>query len=675
MIAFDAIMYQSERYILVYQEYFGQKYVSCSKTDDSTFLGYGFVDDSVKNIFFIKGVSYTETSSAVQLGDFVFPIQPVFLETQTCAGNWCFYLENYFPVQTLDYLTHPKQIGLDEGPAYATYEVEAVAAPRASGNFATALDVPNLGPADFVKTNYFLTLKQSENSVHFGSKEQRLFLHRLQYAGCGVENASYDFDLGLVRYENGKIFSVDGRDDYLQSKMHVYDSLGQYIAAYPVTDPHDACLVDSFTVGFDYIDSGVFYINPPIVINNNTGVRYKIPSDELYPLFADSCVLASGQILFPDLGDIDHGNSVYMFWVETLQRYVVLRSGRNLGLYPNSYPLCAWQFEPVTGTFILDHQLIDLFNSSPFGFGRDGGHDFQVEMEFSDNVSETFLLSQYDNVVCDDPTVGSSYGHTAYLKYVAGIGWDIFDFKRFTAPPSTAMGNIDVFKSHTSDTCVVISAAGGVSGSNVSIDPQVVVYDYSSREKMAHLNFLVPNFRVVAYQCNATSEKFQVPSFKLSTHEDLDSLYVVADSIPQGTWFWWLGNKSVTQSLSIAKSAIGNDGGIAIYASGWYSEADTVPGATSCERSRWISEPTWVPVGATSFIDVDANKEIRIYPNPTLDQVVITGAEKNSIVTVSSLTGQELFKTAEKRVSLQQYPAGVYFFNVTNRKVVKIIKL
>lgn len=71
-------------------------------------------------------------------------------------------------------------------------------------------------------------------------------------------------------------------------------------------------------------------------------------------------------------------------------------------------------------------------------------------------------------------------------------------------------------------------------------------------------------------------------------------------------------------------------------------------------------------------------QKVLVYPNPTMGVVNIEVAEAQiKDVVVSSLTGQELFRTKQNFVDLSVYPSGVYFvkvqtdLGVTTQKVIK----
>jgi hypothetical protein len=677
VLLFDEIHSLSEFYILMYVNRPGVgSQLQCMNMEDST----DFIEvnsDSIVDAFFIRGITHTETTDSIYIGKLTVAIATDFSEVQFCAKSWCYQVRNTLPATTFNYLYEPQILGIDSGPAYALYQASVIARANASGNFVTALDaLAQTGNSQFVKTNYFFSLNESGNAPVLKDGEQRLLLSRLQYPGFGVNTP---FDLGFVRYQNGRIISGDQNSGAFGNNLNIYDSLGQYIESFRMANAHCGEVVDSFTVNINNTDSGAYYITPPFITNNKTGISYTPSSSELYPLIGDSCIMANG--LGQGAIDIDHGNSISMTWIPALGKYLVLKSSRNVALYPISWPLCAWEFDPVNG-FSLDMQLIHLLNTSSFGINRDGGHDFEFETELSNPDAGYFKISQFDNVVCDDPSSGPSYGHTADLVLKNNV-WEIQDSRIFAGPPSTSMGGVDMFINHSGDTSMVLSSGRGFSGfGDVYNNPQIVVYNHSTQKRSAQINFSTnQGASVTAYQCNATSDKFPIPQFHFSYVEETDSVRIIADSIPEtGVWFWWLGNKPLNQSIAIPKLLWYQNDGLTLYASGRYSAADTVPGIPENSLpSRWIGEPVWIhnmPVGVSAF--AHTKHLVALYPNPTNGQVMIDGVSPNAVVIVHDLSGRQIMQTRGRQFNLSDVPPGAYLIRITDssyQTVKKLIKL
>ncbi|NCA85792.1 MAG: T9SS type A sorting domain-containing protein, partial [Clostridia bacterium] len=78
----------------------------------------------------------------------------------------------------------------------------------------------------------------------------------------------------------------------------------------------------------------------------------------------------------------------------------------------------------------------------------------------------------------------------------------------------------------------------------------------------------------------------------------------------------------------------------------------------------------------------EPNRHIRIYPNPTGNQVTVEIAPEYAgvLLSIKSSSGSEL-ETAQLRdvrtiIDLSRYPAGLYFFNITqNASLIEVKKI
>ncbi|WP_304344467.1 T9SS type A sorting domain-containing protein [Chryseobacterium koreense] len=71
--------------------------------------------------------------------------------------------------------------------------------------------------------------------------------------------------------------------------------------------------------------------------------------------------------------------------------------------------------------------------------------------------------------------------------------------------------------------------------------------------------------------------------------------------------------------------------------------------------------------------------KIFIYPNPASDILKIENLQKNASISVTDSTGKSFYHTFVKdknsiEISLQYFPAGIYFVRVNNENPIKILK-
>lgn len=630
-----------------------------------------FFTENIIDVHLLKGVSYGVIGSTITLGSLSASITNVTSLTACipAGSGWCFIATgpDVYKLQTTAYITQPYYLGLDTSEYYTNIcQAQAIAMSKVRGTFMTALDVPQ--SVGLPKTNYVFSLQPQDSAIFLGDFPQRIFMDRIQVSGYG-NVGMFQFDLGFMRYKDGYFWVGDARDNGV-NRLNQYNSYGEFVHSYKATDMHDAMVLGDYTYAFGYGDSGSYYITPPMAISNSTGIEYTPTWHQLYPLLADSCNLAQATPLFGS-GDIDHGNSVQAFFVPANQKHMVLKSARNLAKYPASFPLCAWWFDSNTNNFSLDYQLIDILNSSPFGFDRDGGHDLQVEMELSDSTSNTWLITQFDNRVCDNPATDPSFGHSATIHYDTVNGWSISDFRDFKASPSTAMGSIDCYPAGT-DTFLIIATATsfGTGINNTYSTPQAAVIDFTTKNPVAHIDFFSQKKEsAIAYQVNATHETIRTPEIQFTWSENQNTVTIVASNVPStGNWYWWLGNKPINQPLVIQKNHLIN--GVAIYASGWYSTADTVPLIpANAPRSRWISKPIWIPSQTTGI--ASQSIEISIFPNPAADFIEVRGVSGNNwYVELVDVGGGIIFsdKMVDNRIDVSSVPSGVYTLQLSNKQ-------
>ena len=65
-------------------------------------------------------------------------------------------------------------------------------------------------------------------------------------------------------------------------------------------------------------------------------------------------------------------------------------------------------------------------------------------------------------------------------------------------------------------------------------------------------------------------------------------------------------------------------------------------------------------------------KKFRVYPNPTIDFVIVEGSD---YVEVFNLSGQNLGKYSAQRVDLSNLPSGLYFIKMQSGEVEKVVKI
>ena len=75
----------------------------------------------------------------------------------------------------------------------------------------------------------------------------------------------------------------------------------------------------------------------------------------------------------------------------------------------------------------------------------------------------------------------------------------------------------------------------------------------------------------------------------------------------------------------------------------------------------------------TSIHDTDANNGLRVYPNPAVDYINITGDFDK--VTLLSVNGQAVFSTNQSTLSLAGLPSGVYFLRIESGDKIETIKV
>jgi hypothetical protein len=88
------------------------------------------------------------------------------------------------------------------------------------------------------------------------------------------------------------------------------------------------------------------------------------------------------------------------------------------------------------------------------------------------------------------------------------------------------------------------------------------------------------------------------------------------------------------------------------------------PAASYCK----IAEAEFYGFGTTGISNPQSMTDVEIFPNPATDQITIRNLEKNSLITISSVDGKDVFK---KNVSIDEqlilnisgWSRGIYFVN------------
>ncbi len=647
--------------------------------------------DSVINAFFLKGdIEYTVNQQVITLGAVTAPIStPTLVDLsplEVCIPEWCFQipLGLFSEEQDLSYLLSPYHQHLDETVDtnylyHLNLGTKLMAIDRVTGSLSVSLDCPAWdGPIDgsFFKVNQYFDLKKKNEGVLIRAKEQRFFVRRVTFPSFGFLGFTGSYAVGKTWQENGKIKSLDA--EFGSQFVNIFDSLGAFIEQYYIFEPHDGSEVDSYSVTIGhYIDPVTsWHYNPPVVLKKGTNTevaRINLPAqfNQMPPSFIDSCLLASSLPSVTVTVDANHANSIDIFYVPFLGEYVVIESYRNVGMWPLSWPLAAWRFNPITKTMTIDMDLTTKVNSSSFGLGREGGHAWKIVKLLSDPSSNKWVMVQYDNHSCG---TGLSYGHSVVLS-IDSAGWALDDFREFTAPHSDALGNVSIYTDVNTDTLVCINTGGTYEGSagnwfSFVEQPSTIIKDFTTGAHLGSIDwgFNALGNRASVYQCNATGEKFSQPEFAISVVEDGDSLRITADTIPGiGKWFWWLGNKPANVPLTISKYDLVTSGGVVSYISGWFTEGDTIPGNDlNAPRSRWISNPIWVPAFSSGLDNEKVLDNIKISPNPTTDRVSVEGIMLTKPLTsITDITGGQCPLIIENNtLNISAYTPGIYFLNM-----------
>lgn len=112
-----------------------------------------------------------------------------------------------------------------------------------------------------------------------------------------------------------------------------------------------------------------------------------------------------------------------------------------------------------------------------------------------------------------------------------------------------------------------------------------------------------------------------------------------------------------------------------------YLKKDVTEYNWNSSTSEWIKNniEKYYYSGVTTGNDVSELKnEVRIFPNPTKDYVTIENLNPNSLVELFSIDGKKL-KTfnpdVSNALSMESLPSGLYFFKISNKSKVQVIKV
>ncbi|MBX2902604.1 MAG: T9SS type A sorting domain-containing protein [Chitinophagales bacterium] len=638
--------------------------------------------DSAISAMFLFGVNYFFSETSAILGTLnvsITELNSIENSHKFCEPNGCVYVyfDDLLPLQNLNYLREPYLLGLDDTLhnkyLYHLPNIELKVVKKLVGSVSASIDCPGIINWDtsFSRSNQHYSINKGGDGVNLKGKEQRFFLRRIEFPGYGRQGFCCGFNLGKTWYQKGHFWSVDDINAVNNfNQLNQYDSLGRFKATYPASDSHDGMVCDSFSVLFGWFADSVATYQPPLIINNNSQQQYTIhPPNNFPPMKWDSCSVANA--LPSQLIDADHVNSIFMTWIEPLNCYLVLRSSRNLAKWPISWPLSAWRFYPnAPEPFLIDTQLVQLINSSAFGFDRDAGHDFQFEAEgFGQN---SWIISQFDNRSCEVNSGGHSNAHYAQLTYDSIVGWALSKIKIFPGLPTGSMSNTDMW-TMDDDTFVIVNSSAGPSQNaipGIIKNSPVSFFDFHSHNQIGAWEWgtVRSGARPVAYQVNATGEKFSKPEFDFDIKESKlkDSLVITSLNLPkQGTWYWWLGNKLASMPLVISKNDIPFEG-LSLYISGQFDSSDTIPNNQG-PLSRFISNPKELKFNHLNSIEESNSlSKITLYPNPTSGNLFIKGVLVDAFtqVTITDCHGRTVGYYYSNELNIGDIPKGFYFLTI-----------
>jgi hypothetical protein len=628
------------------------------------------------NILMGPFVYQLASNNVLKFGSLLVPADTIAgWNDELCVANWCFIVpwKDKFPEQNTGYLLQPYELLLDTGNLYYQYsrtQVEGAFKDKACGNFIA--EVTNCLDSNAIRQRQIIAVKPNGRGVKGPHGEQRLFVTRFALPGWnqpghpqGGFAHAWSRQLGASEFITGEIF----KDSLHNSVMNIYDSLGAYVCSFPLLNPHDGILAGKYSVQLSkpYKNrvNGNTYFLPQLIDTATMLVDTPLVPSEFSLLRGDSCLLITAETI--DSNDVDHGNSIDMFWNPAMDEYVILKSSRNQARYPKGHPLSAWDFNPGTGKFNFDTVLTRLLNTSNFGINRSGGHNFKVDValpiDTSYSNSESWHISQYDDQTCNYH-INFAVGHEAVLHYI-NRQWSITNNRFYQGSHSEAMGNIGIY-TYLRDTLVVMDAgAADNTQANLWYSPQVGIYNYESEQLIGGLAF--DSAQAQAYQVNPLQMQPAVPNWHLKVSQTADSIYLTADSLPDiGSWYWWLGEKPATRSLAIPRSACAVNGGIWAFISGWYLESDTLIYASNAPHPRWISYPVWVADNLTEGVtEIELETGLRVYPNPAHSALWIQASPDITRVDLLDLQGRLVrainIANGFGKMDVAGLAAGIYF--------------
>jgi len=100
------------------------------------------------------------------------------------------------------------------------------------------------------------------------------------------------------------------------------------------------------------------------------------------------------------------------------------------------------------------------------------------------------------------------------------------------------------------------------------------------------------------------------------------------------------------------------------------------PAASYCK----IAEAEFYGTGSTGISNLQSATEVQIFPNPATDQITIRNLGKNSLITISSVDGKDVFKknVSDNRqftLNVSGWTGGIYFVNVLSNNEIFTKKL
>lgn len=140
----------------------------------------------------------------------------------------------------------------------------------------------------------------------------------------------------------------------------------------------------------------------------------------------------------------------------------------------------------------------------------------------------------------------------------------------------------------------------------------------------------------------------------LTSHGQLsgqwNSLNTLSAAVPDGTYYIWVEFSEESTPK---------------YATFSFTKSGTATTTfTTVTSSSWITMNSiaWTPTN-TAVKEVPAGKNYKIYPNPVVDNMTITGSAINEVV-VYNAVGKRVFSTKQNKINFSKFPKGNYVIEI-----------